>query len=466
MERQVPRAGPASRPAGVAKAPAQAAGDVSLAWAGIKTASLTIPATSVTGEMQHAIDQARQNDDRAKERGAWTKFGGSAFSVSLLVHAIFVLLAIFFFVRWVDPPEEKIDFVPGGGGGGTGGSEVAHKIQQRARQQVASTASSKRIASTSLTASFALPEATELPDIAMPAADQGASSAGKGGGAGGGTGTGIGAGTGSGTGPGSGPGVGRGFMDPSPFGAKGGPGLVGTFYDFKRDQKNKPTGVKFGNEGEADYTSIIKGFIKRTSWTPPSKHKHFTAETNLRSKAFTYQLMPDTNAAKAFQCPDSGPGMWVAHYSGRVKVTETGSYRFVGWGDNCMVIGFDSKVVFDASFWHFTGAPRELVGNGVPQHDTLPIYSGEWIELRKGQSIKVDVLIGDAGEVFTVGALIQKQGEPLTRAPNGIPNLPIFKVSDLTDDEKKLYQFLPSESLNLTLFQAEGDSLGATDVFR
>ncbi|MCW1925066.1 hypothetical protein OKA05_21070 [Luteolibacter arcticus] len=436
-----------------------ATGSGSLAWAGIK------PAAKAAQAIGPSTPPAQEGDDRAKGKKVWRKFGGGALSISLLVHAIFIVLAVFFFIRWVEPPQEKIDFIPGGGGGGNEGSQATHKIQQRARQTP--TAMSKRISSTSLTADFTLPDSSEqLPELSM-ATDMGIASAGKGGGAGGGSGTGIGTGTGSGTGPGSGPGVGRGFLDANPFGAKGGVGLVGTFYDFKRDQKNKPTGVKFGGEGEAEYTSIVKGFIKRSRWAPPSKHKHFTAETHLRAKAFTYHLMPDTDAAKAFQCPDSGPGMWVAHYTGRVRVTETGTYRFVGWGDNCMVIGFDSKVVFDSSFWHFTGSPRELVGNGVPGHPTLPIYSGGWIELRKGQSIVVDVLIGDAGGVFTVGALMEKQGgAPLTRGPNGIPNLPIFMVADMADEEKKLYPFLPAESLVRTLFQAEEDKLGATDVFR
>jgi hypothetical protein len=158
---------------------------------------------------------------------AWRKLGGGALSVSLLVHAIFILLAIFFFIRWVEPPPKKIDFIPGGGGGGSSGSKVTHKIQQAARQRMTPTTVSKRIASTSLSAEFSLPDsASELPDVTMPM-EMGSASAGKGGGAGGGSGTGIGSGAGIGTGPGSGPGVGRGFIDPNPFGLKGGPALWG-----------------------------------------------------------------------------------------------------------------------------------------------------------------------------------------------------------------------------------------------
>ena len=40
------------------------------------------------------------------------RFGAGAFSISLLVHLCFVLLAIFYFVKWVEPPQEKLDFLP------------------------------------------------------------------------------------------------------------------------------------------------------------------------------------------------------------------------------------------------------------------------------------------------------------------------------------------------------------------
>jgi hypothetical protein len=138
------------------------------------------------------------------------RMGLGAFTISLIVHAIFIVLAIFYFVKWVEPKQEKVDFLPGGGGGGGAGGETAHKVQQQMKQRMmTSTAVSKRIASTSNTAAFTLPDSSnELMDPGLPM-DVGAAQMGSGGGEGGGRGTGKGTGTGSGTGPGKGMGEGQ-----------------------------------------------------------------------------------------------------------------------------------------------------------------------------------------------------------------------------------------------------------------
>ena len=135
------------------------------------------------------------------------KMGLGAFTISVLVHLVFLALAIFYFVQWVETPQPEVDFLPGGGGGGGKGGEVSHKIQQQ-RRMMTSPAASRRIASTSTNAAFTLPDASEdLMDPGLPM-DMGMAEAGEGGGTGGGRGTGAGTGIGSGTGPGKGMGEG------------------------------------------------------------------------------------------------------------------------------------------------------------------------------------------------------------------------------------------------------------------
>jgi hypothetical protein len=390
-----------------------------------------------------------------KRRGAWEKLGGGALSLSVVVHLIFILLAAFFFIRWIEPPQEKIDFIPGGGGGGGNeGSQVAHKIQQRVHQQVTSPQLSKRIASTSTTAAFTLPDASsELPELTTPMA-MGAASLGSGGGAGGGHGTGIGSGTGAGTGPGSGPGVGRGFIATNPFGGSGGLGLVGTFYDFKRDSRGKPTEIKSHNRPA--FTEIVKGFTKSSRWGPPRKYKHFTSTTRLTAKTFAFKGIPDHEAGKAFQCPEAGAGSWIAHYSGTVKVTDPGTYRLVGWGDNCLVVGIDGKIVLDASDIGYTGRTRTPLGNvTTPGKENCPLYHGEWFTLRSQDSVKLDIIVGDEGGIFAAGVMLEKKGVTYGRGPGGIPLLPVLTVAELAEKERALYPFIQPEYLRRTVFQAD-----------
>jgi hypothetical protein len=150
---------------------------------------------------------APEYHEESKMKKLIRRMGLGAFSISVLVHLVFIALAIFYFVKWVDPPQEKVDFLPGGGGGGGKGGEVAHKIQQQKRMMT-SPAASRRISSTSTTASFTIPDSSnELMDPGLPM-DMGMAEAGEGGGTGGGRGTGSGTGIGSGSGPGKGMGAG------------------------------------------------------------------------------------------------------------------------------------------------------------------------------------------------------------------------------------------------------------------
>jgi hypothetical protein len=148
-------------------------------------------------------------EKKGKLRRLIVKMGLGAFMISVIVHAIFAVLAIVFFYTWVYPPEEKIDFLPGGGGGGGSGGETVHKLQQvQQKRMMSNTAVSKRIASTSNTALFSLPDASnDLMDPGLPM--DVTSELGSGGGSGGGQGTGKGTGIGSGTGPGKGFGEGQ-----------------------------------------------------------------------------------------------------------------------------------------------------------------------------------------------------------------------------------------------------------------
>ncbi|MEO8614008.1 MAG: prenyltransferase/squalene oxidase repeat-containing protein [Luteolibacter sp.] len=143
-------------------------------------------------------------------RNLIVSMGLGAFTISLIAHVIFGVIAIFFMYKWVYPPEEKVDFLPGGGGGGGSGGEQVHKVQQQQQKRMMSnTAVSKRIASTSNTAAFSLPDSSnEMMDPGLPM-EANSAELGSGSGSGGGHGKGIGTGTGAGTGPGKGFGAGQ-----------------------------------------------------------------------------------------------------------------------------------------------------------------------------------------------------------------------------------------------------------------
>jgi hypothetical protein len=147
------------------------------------------------------------HEDRPKT-GYWHRLGGGSLSISIIVHALFLILALFIIWRTSNNVEEPPDFLPGGGGGGGGGEKHAAQKKMRA---VSHAQPKMKLAS-------AKSSGVTLPDVQSSMTDFSGLTQMTIGGGGLGTGQGIGRGTGSGSGVGSGigsgwgPGSGAGFI--------------------------------------------------------------------------------------------------------------------------------------------------------------------------------------------------------------------------------------------------------------
>jgi hypothetical protein len=143
---------------------------------------------------------------RSKLKALIMRMGLGAFTISLMVHVIFAIIAIFFMYKWVYPPQEKVDFIPGGGSSaGSKGNEVSQAVKTKQAKKMMSSALNKRITSSATNAAFVLPDAQEQTIDAQLPADLAST------GAKGNNGKGPpGAGTGPNLGPSTGPGMGKG----------------------------------------------------------------------------------------------------------------------------------------------------------------------------------------------------------------------------------------------------------------
>lgn len=255
---------------------------------------------------------------------------------------------------------------------------------------------------------------------------------------------------GSGWGTGSGPGTGGGAF--SSFGSSNPEsGLRGTFYDFKRDQSGRPTGLKKLDQGP--YTQIIKDFTKGRNWGPPRKYKHYTSPTVLYTSTIAFKGIPDVEAGKSFQAPDTGPGLWLVHYTGEVVAQDSGTFRMIGWGDNVLVVAIDGKIVLDASDKGFTGEKSTRRGAiNVPGKPGAMLYEGSPFSLSQGRSYKIDVLIGDLGGIFSAGAMVMKKSSDY-KDGSGIPNVPALVVTPLTNEELQHRNFIQPKNLDPVIFR-------------
>lgn len=133
----------------------------------------------------------------------WKRFGGEGFTISLAIHGILVLMALFWVVSTMTEntkvKKDPSTFATGAGGGSNGdkAKNYEHKIKPKNAKSLAKNAA--RITSKSTTATIALPDMPVSTSSSMlTALTSGGASKGFGGGSGGGIGSGIGAGVGGG----------------------------------------------------------------------------------------------------------------------------------------------------------------------------------------------------------------------------------------------------------------------------
>jgi hypothetical protein len=360
---------------------------------------------------------------------------------SVLVHAVFILLAWFLVVQTVT--HRKLTFTGNTTPPNPVHKEIEHKVQMaQKRESMSAPTQSKRVTTTA-TSSVSLPELPATPDEESTPLSAIA-------------GMGI---SGRGAGEGfSGLGAARagGLQSVPFFGVTSGDGLRGQFYDLKRDNQDKLTGMDM-----ALYGVFLKKFTNG-AWQI-STVKHHDYPTALYSKVFFFPAIRDTEAGNAFRAPDAGPGMWVAHYKGSFSPTEDGTFRLVGFGDNVLIVRISGALALDASDHGYTGRSRSQVSQVrfPAKPGSTPIFFGPWLTFRKGETKTIDILLGDEGGIFCAGLFLQKEGQDYSQNADGIPKLPLFFVGTPSAGEKEaLGKYLPPESLAGPYFKSVNNSIG------
>ena len=257
---------------------------------------------------------------------------------------------------------------------------------------------------------------------------------------------GVGMGTGGlGNGLGSG---GNGLGD----GKGGGSALEGTFYDLKQTRQGSPTSIRLaGNQvetsGQIEVLRILNEFSK--SWNPGVLSKYYQSPTKLYASNF---MLPGTVSAGyapvCYQCQDKvKPSAWVAVYRGKVKAPCSGTFRFVGTGDDVLMIRFNNQTVLEAG-WSipsaFDGTNKATTlgsisanGGGKEYHQAIkdgkdanhrgyefiqPSGTGKWnrelegltagteFTVQEGKTYPIEILISEVpGGFFGFAVLIQQK---------------------------------------------------------
>jgi hypothetical protein len=203
-------------------------------------------------------------------------------------------------------------------------------------------------------------------------------------------------------------------------------------------------------------------------------NEYYKAPQKLYQTKLQMPIMSADAAPAAFNCEkEVQPKRWIVVYRGTVKAPKTGKFRFVGAGDDLLVVRFNNRTVFDYGYTlgctgtHMFGRSKDVDGTNkvedlakdirksgpmrVPiqfyQYETSPKYNGDIggmavgpeFQVKAGSNYPVEILIGEIpGGFFAVSLLIEEIGETYQKAASGAPILPLFRTDNsLPDPELK-----------------------------
>jgi len=213
------------------------------------------------------------------------------------------------------------------------------------------------------------------------------------------------------------------------FGTSGGTeaALIGILYDLKQTQQGNPSGVT-----ERSYPSVIGEFLE-SEWDEGILNAYFRVSRPVYATRIFIRTISADQAPQAFGVDDVvEPRLWLVHYKGQVEAPMDGVYRIAGFADDFMAARINGKTVLVSGrhdcipqnyTWESPAPDGMHVGNGMVRY-------GNWISLKKGQVIDLDVLVGERpGGIFSAWLYIQRKGE--TYPMEGMnPVLPVFQFSE------------------------------------
>lgn len=388
-------------------------------------------------------------------RSLWQRLGGEGLALSVAFHALLVIVAVVWVVSTVTDAANKRNpdtFATGAGGGSGGPKAKEYKTKLQPKNVKALTKTNSRITSKNANASMAV---SSVPTMANPLATAGA--------IGGGSSKGFGGGSGGGIGSGKGAGVGGGRNFVSLFGMKSTGsmtvgGLLGTLYDLKQTSGRQPTAMMDGKTGIPPYRAAVRDFLE-SGWSPGKLQKFFKSPDQLVSGQLFITGRSADDAPKAFEVEKlMKPSRWVVHYRCYVEVPNSLPFRFVGSGDDFLIVRWNRKIALDDGYeTYFTGRDGNYRDFGVKvskeyKVDRRPgglhrLKAGPWIQATKGTKVPVEVLMGETpGGVFDCYLAIEvaKSGTKEKGQYEGEGTLKLFRCSadplpaEITKDKRGL----------------------------
>lgn len=344
--------------------------------------------------------------------------------VSVGLHLLFGIVAAYLVVQNI-AAKRKLTFNAPPPSANPGQRAVEHQVQMAKRRQSMSapTLQNKRITTTGVS-KVALPDMPAMPSLGVVPGRMAA----PGGGA---------VSFGGVAGP-----IGGG---PIPlFGFRGGgKELVGTFYDLKQTPSRQPTDMGLTEEEKRSpkfeiqspqamrYAAVLKEFVK--TWNPSLLNGYYRAPETLSTPQIFIPVIKAEDAPKAFGVEKEVQARrWIVIYKGKVAAPETGTYRFVGAGDDILLVRIKGINVLDGSLSAYypidpSANSKDMMAGPGP---TTPLRHGRWFDLSAHSFEDIQIVIGEnPGGESSAFLLIERKGAHFdNRRDANFPAYPVFQV--------------------------------------
>ncbi len=229
-------------------------------------------------------------------------------------------------------------------------------------------------------------------------------------------------GTGLGTAGASGPsGPGNDYGSGSGNGAQ----FVGHLYDLKQTPDRKPTDIMPDGSGAKNGLNFLQSFVK--DWNMDTLAKYYQAPGTLYASQICIRERHSDESTKAFGVDGIvDPKRWIIVYDATVTPPENGTFRFVGWADDFLVVRWNGANVLDASYNGEQVDPSANASDAEGGSSNKSLRYGKWIQMEAGTPVPMKVLIGEGpGGYSGFILMIQKQGDD---SPSG--DYPLFQLQD------------------------------------
>jgi hypothetical protein len=226
--------------------------------------------------------------------------------------------------------------------------------------------------------------------------------------------------------------------------------LVGTFYDFKSRQRGSSSMVS-GTDPNDEMPILFRKFLD-SGWNKAVFEEYYQSPQKLYASTVIIPECPSLVGPAAFGVNTPGY-FWGVLYEGKLVCHKDIRFRFWGMGDNYIFVGVNGETVL--SYW--LNAQQDSYDTSLladyttrTEYGTPMTYAygfnGKWIDLKAGEPMDLQVLIGESGGGASSFMLcVEVEGETYPLNPYlGGKTLPIFQTavqsrSQVEDLERVIY---------------------------